>query len=92
MTMVQFDDGIRAEKVIDEDQPFDEIKVIGRGGTCWGPVKAHIEEHRPTCAVIFTDLGFFDPITPLSFDVPVLWVINHTGANGPYGRTIHIKS
>jgi predicted metal-dependent peptidase len=92
MTMVQFDDGIRAEKIIDEDQPFDEIKVIGRGGTCWGPVKAHIEEHRPTCAVIFTDLGFFDPITPLSFDVPVLWVINHTGANGPYGRTIHIKS
>lgn len=92
LSLVQFDTRITIVKEFREEDPFDEIKVVGRGGTAWEPVRAYIEEHCPTAAVIFTDMGFWDPITPLNYDVPVIWAIQgnpHT--TGPYGKSIHIK-
>lgn len=92
LTLVQFDDGIRAVKEFEIDQPFDEIKVTGRGGTMWAPVKEHIEKNEATAVIVFTDMGFWDPITKLEDDTPIIWVIqNNRGTNGPYGKSIHIK-
>lgn len=92
LSLVQFDTQITIVKEFREEDPFDEIKVIGRGGTAWEPVRAYIEEHRPTAAVIFTDMGFWDPITPLNYDVPVIWAIQgNLRITGPYGKSIHIK-
>lgn len=92
LSLVQFDTRITAVKEFREEEPFDEIRVVGRGGTAWEPVRAYIEEHRPTAAVIFTDMGFWDPISPLNYDVPVIWAIQgNPRATGPYGMSIHIK-
>lgn len=93
LSLIQFDDGIRAVKEFTEEDPFDEIKIVGRGGTAWAPVKEHIEKDPETTAVIvFTDLGFYDPITELKADIPIIWVVqNNPGGRAPYGRHIHIK-
>lgn len=92
LTIVQFDNGIRKIDVIDEADHFDKIEVIGRGGTSWGPVKAYIEEHKPTAAIIFTDMGFADPITPLEVDIPVLWVaLGCEGMPAPFGKITYIR-
>lgn len=92
LSLVQFDTRITSVKEFREEDPFDEIKVVGRGGTAWEPVRDYIEEHRPTAAVIFTDMGFWDPITPLNYDVPVIWAIQgNPRITGPYGKSIHIK-
>lgn len=93
LSLIQFDDGIRSVKEFKEEDPFDEIKVIGRGGTSWAPVKEHIEEDPETTAVIvFTDLGFWDPITELKEDIPIIWVVqNNRNGRAPYGKHIHIK-
>ena len=92
LTLVQFDTMIQDVKDFREEDPFDEITMKGGGGTCWEPVKKYIEEQKPTAAIIFTDMGFWDPITPLDIDIPVIWVaINNQGAALPFGEMIHIK-
>jgi predicted metal-dependent peptidase len=93
LTLVQFDDGITNVIEINEEDDFEEVEVIGRGGTSWGPVKAYIEEHRPTAAIVFTDMGFGDPITPLNVEVPLLWVALNAGRQrAPFGRITHIRN
>lgn len=92
LTLVQFDDGIRKVDIIEEEDQFEEVEVLGRGGTSWHPVKAYIDEHKPTAAIIFTDLGFFDPVTPLEEPIPTLWVgLNAGGQAAPFGRIVHIR-
>lgn len=92
LTLVQFDTIIQDVKDFKEEDPFDEIKMKGGGGTVWEPVKKYIEENRPTAAVIFTDTEFWDPVTPLDIDVPVIWVVvNNKTAAMPFGEMIHIK-
>lgn len=92
LTLVQFDDGITKVDIINEEDDFQEIEIKGRGGTNWEPVKAYIEEHKPTAAIIFTDMGFWGPITPLNIEIPVLWVaVNAGGQSAPFGRMVHIR-
>jgi predicted metal-dependent peptidase len=91
LTLVQFDDGITDEVSFDENDPFDEIKIIGRGGTNLEPVRQHIIDHKPTAAIIFTDLEV-TPMKPLPFDIPIIWItIRNTGATVPFGKIIHIR-
>lgn len=91
VTAVQFDTRIQKIDEWNEGDTFDEVKIVGRGGTCLECVRQHIEEHRPTAAVIFSDL-YCETMGPIPKDVPVIWVVvNHEGAKVPYGKKIHIK-
>lgn len=91
LTLCQFDTIIQSEVTYEEDDSIEEIKIIGRGGTDLEPVRQWINEHQPTAAVIFSDL-YCDPMEPLDYDIPVLWVcVNHPKATVPFGRLIHIR-
>jgi predicted metal-dependent peptidase len=91
LSLVQFDTAITQELVFEEDDPFEEIKIVGRGGTCLVCVREHIIQHRPTAVIIFSDLCCA-PMEPLPFDIPVIWVcISNRSATVPFGTLIHIK-
>lgn len=92
LTLVLFDTRITAEYVFEEDDRFEKIVVVGRGGTSLVPVHDHIEKHRPTAAIIFSDLEC-PAMKPLSYHVPVIWIAVHAaGAKVPFGKLIHIRS
>ena len=92
LTLVQFDTKITSEQVFNDGDPFDEIKIIGRGGTDLSPVREHIIQHKPTAAVIFSDL-YCPPMAPLPFDIPVIWIVVNNGtATVPFGKKLHIKT
>jgi predicted metal-dependent peptidase len=91
LTLVQFDTRITQEVTYEENDPFEEIKIIGRGGTCLKCVREHIIQHRPTAAIIFSDLEC-DPMEPLPFDIPLIWVcIRNRGKTVPHGKLVHIR-
>lgn len=92
LTLVQFDTEIQQIDEFEEDQPFNEIKVIGRGGTDLVPVREMIEMHKPTAAVIFTDMCV-TPMEPLTSDIPIIWcVYNNPRATVPFGTMLHVKT
>ncbi len=89
LTLVQFDTRITQTREFEIDEPFEGIEIIGRSGTMWGPVRKCIQEHQPTAAIVFTDMGFADSVNPPSCATPVLWVVTQGGSTrGPFGRTI----
>lgn len=92
MTIAQFDTQIQKVDEFTEGDPFEKIKIIGRGGTDLREVRKMIEDVKPTAAIIFSDMQVA-PMKPV--DIPVLWVaidsgwgIGHTPT---FGKTIHIK-
>ena len=92
LTLVLFDTQIKKEIVFNEDDPFDSIVVVGRSGTCLAPVLEHINKHRPTAAIIFSDLDV-DPMGKPQQNIPVLWVrIGNTGHKPSFGKIITIRS
>ena len=91
MTFVQFDTRIAHEEIITENDAFDEVVVRGGGGTCLVPVRDHIIKHRPTAAIIFSDMEVA-PMEKLPFDIPVIWVvIRNTRVKPPFGTMININ-
>ena len=91
LTLVQFDTCIQDVKEFKEEDPFDEIKIIGRGGTSFEPVRKHMLEHHPTAAIVFSDM-WCEPMRPLDEEIPIIWVaIDNRTATVPFGKLIHIK-
>lgn len=91
LTLIQFDTQIQQVKELVEGDPFTEVQVKGRGGTCLKCVHADIVKRRPTAAIIFTDLCVA-PMERLPFEVPVVWIaIRNPGAHVPFGQVIHIR-
>jgi predicted metal-dependent peptidase len=93
MTMAQFDTRIRKVDVFEKDDPFEEIHVIGRGGTCLECVREFIIEQRPTAVVVFSDLEC-NPMEPLpgGMVIPIIWVaLNNTSAKVKTGRITHLR-
>lgn len=90
LTLIQFDTEIQKVQEYLLGDRFDQIEVVGRGGTCYRPVHRWIQEHRPTAAVIFTDLEC-TPMEQLTTPTAVLWaVVNNPRGQVPFGRKIHI--
>lgn len=89
LTVVQFDHMIQDVKVFTDEDEFDKIEVIGRGGTSLVPVKAMIDKEKPTAVIIFSDLE----CTPMEkVDCPVIWVaVNNPKVKPAFGKTIHIR-
>jgi predicted metal-dependent peptidase len=92
MTIVQFDTRITQVDEFTEGDPFEKIKIVGRGGTCLKCVREKIIKDEPTAAIIFSDMQ----VAPMQkVDIPVLWVcvdsgwgIGHTPT---FGKVIRIK-
>jgi predicted metal-dependent peptidase len=90
MTLVQFTTEIVDEMVINDGDRFTDVTIKGRGGTSLIPVREWIIKHKPTAAIIFTDLEV-RPMEPLPYDIPVIWVvIRNPRATVPFGKIINI--
>ena len=91
MTLVQFDTQIQEIKELKEDEPFVEFKVSTGGGTCLVCVRDYIQEHKPTAAIIFSDM-YVTPMRPLDIEIPIIWVcINNKTVRPSFGEIIHIN-
>lgn len=90
LTVIQFDTRITSIDTYGEEDPFKEIVIVGRGGTCLKEVRDHMIETKPTCAVVFSDL-FVEPMAPGPKN-PILWIaVDNKQAKVPFGQLIHIK-
>lgn len=93
LTLVLFDDRIQREFSFLEEDPFEEVVIVGRGGTSLFPVRQHMIDHNPTAAVVFSDL-FCAPMDPLppGINIPIIWVaVNNTNAQVHMGKLVHIR-
>jgi predicted metal-dependent peptidase len=91
LTLVQFDTVIQNVMELKEGDSFNGLQVHGRGGTNLAPVRDWIQDHRPTAAIIFTDLHC-RPMQPLTSPIPIIWLcIGNPQATVPFGTLIHIE-
>jgi len=91
MSLVQFDTIIQQVIEFKDTDPFNEVKVVGRGGTCFKCVREHIIQHKPTAAIIFSDMDC-EPMEALPFNIPIIWVaIRARGTKVPFGQLVHIR-
>lgn len=89
LTLITFDIKIQDVYEFTDDMPFEKIVVHGRGGTRLDEVQEHIQKHRPSAAVIFSDL--YCPPMAQNPGSPVLWiVVSHPTAKVPFGQMIHL--
>ena len=92
LTIVQFDTIIQSVTEFKEGMEFNEIKIVGKGGTCLVCVREHILEHKPTCAIIFSDL-YCAPMEPIPHPQPTIWVaIDNKHTPVPFGERINIRA
>ncbi len=89
LNLIQFDQIIQKIDTFNENDRFDKIVIVGRGGTSLWCVREHILETKPTAAIIFSDLECtaMEPI-----DCPVIWaVVNSPNAEVKFGKLIHVR-
>ena len=92
LTLIQFDTMIQDVREFKEEEPFNEIEIIGRGGTCLEPVRQWIIDNQPTAAVVFSDM-YCAPMQRLPSPVPIIWVVmGNKQATVPFGTMIHINN
>lgn len=91
LTVIQFDTGIRKVDVFTQNDQFNGLNIVGRGGTSLIKVREHIQETMPTAAIIFSDL-YCPSMQKLDKHVPVIWVVvNNPNVTVNFGKTIHIS-
>lgn len=92
LTLVQFDTDIQRVDVYTDADPFDSVPDVSGGGTCLRCVLAHINQEKPTAAIIFSDLQVPRMAEP-DESIPVIWITTGSGYHKPrFGKFIHIKS
>lgn len=89
LTLVQFDYEIRHIQELREGMVPNSFEVHGRGGTSLVQVHDMIQERKPTCAVIFSDLEC-KPMEPV--DSPIIWIIVNSSNTAEFGKQIHIQT
>lgn len=90
LTLVTFDTEIHDEITFEKEDPFEKLVITGRGGTDLEDVFEHARKHKPTVAVIFSDLDVDIPPNP---GVPILWIcVDNPQVTTPYGTLIHVAS
>lgn len=88
LRLIQFDTRIQSVTEFKEDEPFDKLIVVGRGGTDLRCVRQHILDTKPTAAVIFSDM-YVSPMKPVH--TPTVWIsIGNKAAETLFGTVIHI--
>lgn len=90
ITLILFDTKIQRVIEVDENDDFDQLKVVGRGGTHLECVRQFIMDNEATAAIIFTDL-FCEPMAP-GPEIPILWIaVNNPQGTVPFGEILHIE-
>lgn len=90
LTLICFDTKIQSVKILERDDEFDEMVIVGRGGTSLVCVKEWIDENRPTAAIIFTDMECY-PMEPLKSQTPVLWAVSGNRGHKPlFGQSVQV--
>lgn len=89
------------DAAIIEPKPFEsvddvlKIKPVGGGGTdfqiIFEYVHKHMENKLPACIIILTDGYAPFPEEHLAQDVPVLWLIDNSDVEPPWGKVARIK-
>lgn len=91
LTIIQFNTKITNITVFEEEDSFDKIKIIGRGGTNLEAVVTHVNKLDASAVIIFTDLYVDIPKKPIN--KPVIWVVSNSDIKEvPYGKVISIKN
>jgi predicted metal-dependent peptidase len=94
MTICMFDTKIRSEIVLERSDHFEDLELVGGGGTDLVDVFKHIDEQAPTGAIVFSDL--YVGIPKEEPDCPLLWVTttaigeSHYMEEPAYGTTIFV--
>lgn len=92
LTLVQFTCSIVHESVFLDEDPFEETVRYGTGGTSLVCVREHMLKHRPTAAIVFSDLDC-NPMAKLPFDIPVIWcAVRAAGRKVEFGKLIHMRN
>ena len=90
MTLILFDTKIQATYEFGEDDEFEKVVIIGRGGTSLSCVHDWIEKNQPTAALVFTDMECY-PMEKLTYPIPVMWIVTGHGGHTPnFGEVIQI--
>ena len=89
------------DAAIIEPKPFESvddvlrIKLAGGGGTdfqiIFEYVHQHMENKLPACIIILTDGYAPFPQEHLARDIPVLWLIDNSDVEPPWGKVARIK-
>lgn len=88
LTLIQFDTDIQKIDVLTEDDKFNKLNVVGRGGTSLECVHDWIIKNKPTCGVIFSDL-YCEPME--NPKIPIIWVIIDSEIQPDFGKCIFIN-
>ncbi len=91
MTVTSFDTCLRDTWQFSQDQNLTGLEFHGRGGTCLKEVFEDIRKHRPSAAIIISDLD--TEIPPHNPGIPILWIcVDNPKKTVPYGTIIHLDS
>jgi predicted metal-dependent peptidase len=93
LSVAQFDTAIQRTDVWEEDDEFEKLEIIGRGGTSLDCVARHMLEEKPTAAIIFSDMEC-SPMDPTGLqDIPILWVClpSRHGHKPVFGDVVEIQ-
>lgn len=89
MTLVLFDTVIQKVIEIKDEDDFNELKIVGRGGTDLHYVREFIMDTDATAAIIFTDLECM----PMEKGptIPIIWIcLDNPSATVPFGTLLHL--
>ena len=89
-----FDAAIIEPQPFEDEEEFKIIKPAGGGGTdfqiIFEYVHQHMNDNPPACIIILTD-GFAPfPQEHLANSIPVLWLLNNTEVDPPWGKVARI--
>lgn len=91
LTLVQFTTQIVHVREFYESDLFEEAIRYGTGGTSLTCVREHMEQVKPTAAIVFSDLDCPRMKKP-SFDIPVIWcAVRAAGRSVDFGKLIHMR-
>lgn len=90
LRLILFDHCIQKVYEFGENDPFEKVVIVGRGGTSLWPVREMILKDKPTAAVVFSDL-LCTPMAKIP-NFPIIWVsVNNRVAQVEFGKLIHIE-
>lgn len=89
LTLVLFDTKIQSIFEYNEEDKFDKLRVVGRGGTSLHEVREHMMKENPTAAIVFSDL--YCEVMEEGPECPIIWVVvNNPSVSVRTGTKIHI--
>lgn len=88
LSVLQFDVKIQDEQTYTPDSSLKKFKLKGGGGTSLKCVHQWITKHKPTLAIIFTDLCC-NPMEIVK-GTNIIWIIKNNSDDANQGKSIHV--